>query len=46
MHKLLMVDVAVPDDQIIGTTEAWEIERYYELAFKVRRIHQVEVVWL
>ena len=39
-----MVDVAVPNDWNIVTTETWKIERYQELAFEVRRIHQVEVV--
>ena len=39
-----MVDVAVPEDRNIVTTEAWEIERYQELAFEIGRIHQVKVV--
>ena len=39
-----MVDVAVPDDRNIVTTEAWKIERYQDLAFEVQRMHQVEVV--
>ena len=43
-HQWLMVDVAVPDDRNIVTTEAWKIEGYQQLAFEVRRIHQVEVV--
>ncbi|XP_068684473.1 uncharacterized protein [Montipora foliosa] len=43
-HQWLLVDVAVLDDRNIVTTEAWKIERYKELAFKERRIHQVEVV--
>ena len=39
-----MVDVAVLDERNIVTTEAWKTGRYQELAFEVRRIHQVEVV--
>ena len=26
------------------TTEAWKIERYQDLTFEVKRMHQVEVV--
>ena len=43
-HQWLLVNVAVPYERNIVTTEAWKIERYQELAFEVRRIHQVEVV--
>ena len=43
-HQWLLVDVAVPDDRNIVTTETWKIERYQELAFEVGRIHQVKVV--
>ena len=38
-----MVDKAVPDVPDIVMTEAWKTEWYQELAFEVRRIHQVEV---
>ena len=31
-NQWLLVDVAVPDDPNIVTTEAWKIERYQELA--------------
>ena len=39
-----MVDVVVPDDRNIVTTQAWKIEWYHELTFEVQWIHQVEVV--
>ena len=39
-----MVDVVVPDDRNIVTTQAWKIEWYHELAFEVQWMHQVEVV--
>ena len=43
-HKWVMVDVAVLDDRYIVTTEAWKIEWYQDLAFEVKRMHQVVVV--
>ena len=43
-HQWVMVDVAVPDDRNIVTTEAWKIERYQDLAFEVQRMYRVEVV--
>ena len=43
-HQWVMVDAAVPDDRNIMTTEAWKIERYQDLAFEVKWMHQAEVV--
>ena len=40
-NQWLLVDVAVPDDPNIVTTEAWKIERYQELALEVGRTHQL-----
>ena len=38
-----LIDIAVPADQNVATTELWKIEKYQDLAFEIERIHKVSV---
>ena len=41
-HRWIIIDIAIPSDFNISKTETWKVEKYQDLAFEIRRIHQVE----
>ena len=41
-RKWIMIDIAVPSDFNVVRTEDWKVEKYQDLAFEIRKLHQVE----
>ena len=46
IRKWTVIDIAVPGDFNVVRTEDWKVERYQDLAFEVKRIHNVETAIL
>ena len=42
IRKWTIIYIAVPGDFNVGRTEDWKVEKYHELAFELKRIHQVD----
>ena len=45
-QKWTIIDIAVQSDFNIVRTEDWNVDKYQDLAFEVKRIHHVETVIL
>ena len=45
-RKWTIIDIAVPGDFNVVTTEDWKVEKYQDLPFEVKRIHHVETAIL
>ena len=42
IRKWTIIDISVPGDFNVVRTEDWNVEKYQDLAFGVKRIHHVE----
>ena len=42
IRKWTIIDIAVPGDFNVVTTVDWKVEKYQDLAFEVKIIHQVD----
>ena len=39
---MIIINIAAQSDFNVVRTEGWEVEKYQDLAFEVKRIHHVE----